>query len=92
MGLLVGHILGRFPLIMMHDGGIYATFYKDLCFARFLSSNFYPHAVETKMSSKICVHATETPTTCHNFWIYIKVGTECMRLVVAIFFGSTIKM
>jgi hypothetical protein len=71
---------------MMYNVGIYATFYKDLCFARFLSSNFCTNAVEMKMPSKICAYAMEILTTYHNFWICIKVGTERMCLVVAMFF------
>jgi hypothetical protein len=29
-------------------------------------------AVKTKMSSKIFAYAMETPTICHDFWIYKK--------------------
>jgi hypothetical protein len=36
------------------------------------SSNFCAHAIETKMWSKICVHALKTHTMCHNYWIYHK--------------------
>jgi hypothetical protein len=43
------------------------------------------------MTSKICPHTMETTTTCHNFWIFIKIEIECMRMVVAIFIGSVIK-
>jgi hypothetical protein len=32
-------------------------------------------------SSKICAHAMETPTICHNFWIYINIETSCMRSI-----------
>jgi hypothetical protein len=53
----------------MHDVGIYTSFYKDLRFVRYLPSNFYMHAVEMKMLFKICVHAMETSTTCHNYRI-----------------------
>jgi hypothetical protein len=35
-------------------------------------SNFYVHAVKTKIWSKICTHAMETPTFCHNYRIYHK--------------------
>jgi hypothetical protein len=38
-----------------------------------------------KMSFKICAHAIETHTTCHNFQICKKIGTTSMCLVVAIF-------
>jgi hypothetical protein len=41
---------------------------------------FYMRVVETKISSKICVHGMETRTICHNFWIFIKIETVCIRL------------
>jgi hypothetical protein len=53
---------------------------------------FAPMQWKTKTSSKIYVHAIKIPMTCHNFWICIKIVTACVCLVVAIFFGSTIKM
>jgi hypothetical protein len=37
-----------------------------------------PHAVEMEMSSKICAHAMETPTICHNYRIYHK-NRICMH-------------
>jgi hypothetical protein len=48
---------------MKYGVGIYATFYNDLCFARYETSNFCVYAVGTKMLFKICVQAMETPTT-----------------------------
>jgi hypothetical protein len=56
-----------FSLIMMYDVDIYATFCNNLCFARYQSSNFCVYGVETKVPFKICAHALETHTTCHNF-------------------------
>jgi hypothetical protein len=41
-------------------------------------SNFCVHVMEMKMSSKICVHAMETHTVCHNYWIYYK-NRICMH-------------
>jgi hypothetical protein len=55
-------------------------------------SNFYVYDVGTKISFKICVHVMKTPKTCHNFQIYIKIGTTCICLVVAILFRSVIKI
>jgi hypothetical protein len=65
--LLVEPILRFFSLIMMYDVDIYATFCNNLCFARYQSSNFCVYGVETKVPFKICAHALETHTTCHNF-------------------------
>jgi hypothetical protein len=77
---------------MMYDVDIYATFYNNLCFVRSRPSNFCMYVVGTKMSFKICVHAMESPTTCHNFWTCIKTRITCMCLLVAIFFRSTIQI
>jgi hypothetical protein len=77
---------------MMYGLGIYVSFYNDLFFVRYQLSNFCVYAVGTKMSFKICVYAMANHTTCHNFRIYIKIGTTCMCLVVAIFFRSDIKI
>jgi hypothetical protein len=69
---------------MMYSVGNFATLYNDLFFAQYHSFNFCVYGVGTKMSFKICVHAMETPTTCHNFRIYITIETACKCLVVAI--------
>jgi hypothetical protein len=90
--LAVKPIQGFSSLIMMYDTCIYATFYNDICFARYHPSSFCVYVVETKISFKISVHSMKTPTTCHNFWICIKIRTACMCLVVAIFFRSPIKI
>jgi hypothetical protein len=71
-------------LIMMYDIGIYATFCNNLWFAPYQAFNFCVYDVGTKMPFKTCVHAMETSKTCHNFWIYIKIGTTCMCLVLCI--------
>jgi hypothetical protein len=92
MWLLVEPILGFSSLIMIYGIGVNATFYNDICFARYQPSSFCVYAVGTKMSFKISAHPMETPTTCHTFCIFIKTGTTCMCLVVAIFFRSTIKI
>jgi hypothetical protein len=57
-------------------------------FARYQPSNFFMYDVGKKTSFKICAHAMETPTTCYNFWICIKIETTCICLVVAILFRS----
>jgi hypothetical protein len=75
-----------FSLIIMFGVGIYVTFGNDLCFVRYQPSNFCVYVVGTKMAFKICAYAMETLMTCHNFWICIKIGTECMCLVVSILF------
>jgi hypothetical protein len=67
---------------MMYDVGNFATLYNDLCFAQNQPFNFYVYGVGTKMSFKFCAYAIETPTTSHNFWIYIKIETACKCLVV----------
>ena len=41
-----------------------------------------------KMSSKICVHAIETHMSCHNYRIHHKIGFECMRLRVWMWFSG----
>jgi hypothetical protein len=89
IGLVYTRIV--FLLIMMYDVCIYTIFYNDLCFARYHPFNFCVYAVGTKMIFKICAHTMETPTTCHNFWICIKIGTTNTCLVVVIIFGSTLK-
>jgi hypothetical protein len=76
---------------MMHDVGIHATFYLDLCFCAIPVIQFLHACSLNENASKFCVREIETPTTSHSFWIYIKVRTKFMCLVVAIFFGSTIK-
>jgi hypothetical protein len=73
---------------MMNDIDIYATFYNILCFTRYQAFNFCVYVVGTKMSFKIQAHAMETPTTCHNFRICIKIGTTCICLMVSIIIGS----
>jgi hypothetical protein len=40
--------------------------------------HFFVCELETKISSKIYVHAMETHGICHNFWICIKIETTCM--------------
>jgi hypothetical protein len=56
---------------MMHGVGIYATFYKDLYFARYIPSSFFMHAMEQKCHPKFA-HAMKTSTTYHNYQIYHK--------------------
>jgi hypothetical protein len=92
MGLLVGHILGLFSSIMMRGVDICATFYEILCFCMIPDIHFLRVYSGTKISFKICMHAMETSTTCHKFQNCIKVGIECMCRVVAILFGSAIKI
>jgi hypothetical protein len=88
MRLLVEPILEFFSLTMMYDVDIYATFYNNLCFAQYHPFIYCVYVVGTKIPFKIRAHAMETPTTCHNFQIYIKIGTTCMFLVVTIIFVS----
>jgi hypothetical protein len=44
--------------------------------------HFCAYAVETKISSKICAHTMKILTICHNYRIYRKIGSACMRLRV----------
>jgi hypothetical protein len=80
MGLLFRHILGHFPLIMMHEVAIYATFYQDLCFCAILVIQFLHACSLNKNASKICEHAMKTSTTNHNSQICLKVGTKFICL------------
>jgi hypothetical protein len=73
---------------VIHGVGIYATFYDNLCFARYQPFNFYVYAVGTEMTFKIYAQAIETHMTCHNFHICIKIETIIMCLVVAIIIVS----
>jgi hypothetical protein len=77
---------------MMYNVVIYATFYNDLCFARYQHPTFMCMAVGTKMSFKGCAYAMETLKTYHNFRICKKIRVICMCLVVAKLFRSAIKI
>jgi hypothetical protein len=78
--LLVGPIL-VFSSIMTYSVSIYITFNNNIWFAWYLSPIFCVHAVWTKISSKICVDAMETSTTCHKFRNDINIETACMRYI-----------
>jgi hypothetical protein len=48
---------------------------------------FCVYAIETKILSKICVHAVKTPTICPNYWIYHK-NRICMHAPTYVHRGS----